>query len=120
LGELEKDIEGPSIAYARKVGWMVLKLSVRGRRGWPDVLFIGGPPLVVLMIEFKRPKEKPRRLQVWTIEQLRERGMPVYVVDNYGDAKRILDAAWLPKEGHSTGSIASVTRLIAGSWTRKD
>ncbi len=120
MGKLEKEIEGPSIRYARKTGWMVLKLNVMGVRGWPDVLFIGGPPLTVMMIEFKRPGENPRRLQTWTINQLRKRGLMVHVVDSYDGACAILDAAWIPRKGNTTGGKSSQSSVIAGPWIGED
>lgn len=118
--KLEKEIEKPVVKWARANGWLVLKLNVQGRRGWPDDLFVGGPPLCVLMIEFKRPGERPRKLQDWTIRQLQKKGLEVYVCDNKDDAVRILASKAVPRKGNPSGHKPSITRLTLGPRFGKD
>jgi hypothetical protein len=92
---LESNIEAPSVALARKMGYIVLKLTPQGQRGWPDRLFINefGHHLY---IEFKRPGERLRRLQEHRCEQLANRNIAVYRnVDNIELVKEILhDNLW--------------------------
>lgn len=49
------------------------KLTIEGQRGWPDRLFLipGGRPL---LIEFKRPGEKPDPLQEHRLATLKALG----------------------------------------------
>ena len=61
------------------------KLNVRGRRGQTDRVFWipGGRPL---LLELKREGEEPRKLQLYTIKQLRELGYNVETADNFDAA----------------------------------
>lgn len=45
----------------------------------------------VLFIEFKRLGENPTLIQQYVHAEIRAHGVPVEVVDNVGDAGRILD-----------------------------
>jgi hypothetical protein len=59
---LENPIETKTVAVAKGMGLIGLKLTPRGQRGWPDRIFFipGGRPL---LIEFKRPGDDPDPLQ---------------------------------------------------------
>ena len=77
----EKVIERKLVSAVAKAGWLALKLISPGFNGVPDrlLLFYGGR---VAFCEVKAPGEKPRPLQVCRIQQLREMGFRVYVVDS--------------------------------------
>jgi hypothetical protein len=62
-----------------------LQLDLRHDAGWPDrlVLISGGRPA---FMEFKRPGEVPRPLQIHRLETLIKLGYDACWVDNYADA----------------------------------
>ena len=86
---LEKNIDKWTCDRAAFLGCVCLKLNVRGRVGWPDRLFLFRGK--VLFIEFKRLGENPTLIQQYVHAEIRAHGVPVEVVDNVGDAGRILD-----------------------------
>ena len=88
---LESDIEGKASTYAENIGYISLKVRVTGQRGWPDHLFINRHGYH-LWIEFKKPGEKPSKLQEHRIKQLGDQGADACWTDNFAEAKRILDA----------------------------
>jgi len=68
-----------------------IKMNLQGRKGWPDRLVLwGGPNLV--FIEFKRPGEEPRKLQVYIHNLLRRMGFTVLVHDNADEAFKDVQA----------------------------
>ena len=79
----ESDVETKVCEYADKVGVMHLKLNVLGRVGWPDRIFLYFGR--VLFIEFKRPGEKPRKIQEYIHGKIRSHGFAVRVVDTVPD-----------------------------------
>lgn len=92
---LESDLENRVCHEASDKGWWALKVQVLGHRGFPDRWFVrraqGGHYPEIIMIEFKAPGKKPRKLQVYVCAKLRSVGFEVHeCVDNYEDAKRIL------------------------------
>lgn len=77
-------LEGYVVEKVKKrfasTGWISRKMVYQNRRGAPDEWFFGfGARLVI--IEFKKPGEKPTKQQHREHKRLRERGFPVYVVD---------------------------------------
>ena len=77
----EKELERKLIKAVRQSGGLALKFVSPGMAGVPDrlLLFPGGK---LAFCEVKAPGEKPRPLQVHRMEQLRELGFRVYVVDS--------------------------------------
>jgi hypothetical protein len=73
---LEKKVEGDAVKWAKKNGWLSIKI---GYDGWPDRIFNKG--LLVVYIEFKRLHEEPTVLQERRIKELRENGSIVTVKD---------------------------------------
>ena len=78
---LEDHIEQAVCAWADSVKLVHVKFTPQGQRGWPDRLFLppGGVPL---WIEFKRPDEEPRKLQLHRIDVLKKNGYKVEVFDD--------------------------------------
>jgi hypothetical protein len=68
-----------------------IKLSAIGRRGWPDRVFFweGGN---VLFVEFKRPGEEPRKMQLYVHRILRKMGFEVQVHDDVDTAVEFIKA----------------------------
>lgn len=85
-----------------ELGVASLKLNLRGNNGWPDRLYLipGGRPL---LIEFKRPGEEPRPLQVHRHAQLKMLNYHVEVHDDQLEAfkaiAKALEAARVSEEG---------------------
>lgn len=86
---LERDLERYFSAQCKKQGLMTLKLHVRFSRGWPDrvVLFPNGK---LIWVELKRPGGKPTPLQTKTIDQMREYGQAVHIIDSKEGIDRVL------------------------------
>lgn len=85
---LESDIERPAKEYARCRRWVVAKIMVADRNGFPDDLFLRDGKAI--FIEFKKPGEDARRQQKKRHEEIRQAGFEVFVVDNLDVAKEIL------------------------------
>ena len=96
---LEKTIQQKVNTYARKTLLLrCIKLSTQGQVSYPDYLYFicGGRPL---LIEFKRPGNKPTSLQQDTINVLKNLGYDTEVHDNADEAiisllKRCADWSW--------------------------
>jgi|SRR5580765_470291 hypothetical protein len=86
----ESYVENKTVTYAESAGMMVLKLNVVGRRGWPDRLFVYKGR--AFFIEFKKVGEKPTKLQEAIHARIRGHGIRVYVVNNWPDGERLIDA----------------------------
>lgn len=86
---LESDLEKRVCAEAEKAGWWPLKLVCVGHRGFPDRWFVRENDIVI--IEFKAPGKRTRKLQRWVCDRLSSMGLEVHIdVDNYEQAKEIL------------------------------
>ena len=90
MSVLESNIEDTVVKVAVDLGYIVLKLTPEGQRGWPDRVFINQEGVHVY-IEFKRPGEKPRKLQEYRYKMLADRGCNVYTgIDDPHTAVTIL------------------------------
>lgn len=76
---LESVIQSRIIKRLEKDGWMVVKLGITNLPGIPDLLALKDG--VARFIEVKRPGEKPRPLQLYRHEQLRNMGFDVDIMD---------------------------------------
>lgn len=86
LYDLESPIEGWVVTEAEStLGLTSIKLNLRGNRAWPDRLFFvpGGRPV---LIEFKRPGDDLRPLQVHRRNQLTRWGYDVFSTDDRNTA----------------------------------
>ena len=88
---LEKTIENSVVGYAKQRGILVRKMNGNGFRGWPDRLFIL-PNRNVFWIEFKAPKGVLGPAQEVVIGDLTDIRHDVYVCDDVGRGKAIIDA----------------------------
>ena len=78
---LEKDIQGPSVAKARKAGWWARKFSsTPGNRSVPDYVF-AKTDRRGFYVEFKRPGGTATDLQDEEHKKMRDAGLTVYVCD---------------------------------------
>jgi len=90
MRRLETSIEESWVLWVKQhyPDWFVIKLKAIGMRGWPDRLIIGPGP-TLYFIEFKRPGEKPRKLQDWLHDKLRRWGFNVWVCTTKKEAQEI-------------------------------
>ena len=87
---LESAVEKNSVKWAKEQGWQAWKLVNLGSRGFPDRWFVKPGPKIVI-IEFKAPGKRARKLQVHICRMLIELGFNVHLdVDDEELAKRIL------------------------------
>jgi hypothetical protein len=87
-GPLEKDIEGPAKQYAKKRGWMVVKLMRCDINSMPDTMFIRRG--VVMFIEFKKFGIEPNDQQLKRHRDIRAKGIAVHVCDTLEMAHELL------------------------------
>jgi len=84
-----------------------LKLTIVAGRGWPDRLILC-PNRGALFIEFKRPGEQPRKLQLHIHAILRKLGFEVQIHDDVNIAvaaiKTYVDATARAGAGHEADS----------------
>lgn len=86
----ESKTEADVTQYALE--WCGVPSEKFGQHGYPDRIFFipGGRPL---LIEFKSPGKKPRKLQVHRIKQLKDLGYAVEVHDDDKEALAAIIAA---------------------------
>ena len=87
---LERDIEGPVVAHAKKLGFLVLKLARTGIRGTYDRLFIS-PQGRYIWVEFKSSTGSLSKAQGRFGEDLNKRGIPTYLINNKEEGKCFFD-----------------------------
>lgn len=85
---LEREIERPANDFARKRGWVHVKIMRASLRGWPDDYYVRAG--VRFWIEFKAPGEEPSPQQAKRHRELREQGDTVHVIDSLEDAVVLL------------------------------
>ena len=89
-GRLESAVEKAAVRWAKENGWQAWKLVNLGSRGFPDRWFVKPGPTIVI-IEFKAPGKKVRKLQAHICRLMIELGFNVFIdVDDEEVAKRIL------------------------------
>ena len=93
----EKAIEAYLVRKVKDLGGVCLKYSNPGVVGYPDrvVLLPGG---FVVWVELKSKGRKPNRVQQLRIDQLREMGHNVAVVDSKDQVDVLLQAADFVKD----------------------
>lgn len=85
----EKYIEDDCVKTAEAQGWEARKAVYAGRKGSPDQWFFKNG--VLLLVEFKRPGEKPDGIQLKEHQRLKNAGFHVHVIDN---KKSFEDLMW--------------------------
>lgn len=86
----EAEIERQVAEYAKRRGFVSLKLNVRGQRGWPDRLFLKYGR--ALFIEFKTSKGRMSPMQLNAIRRLAMKAnFAVQIVRSVEMGKQVLD-----------------------------
>ncbi len=91
LKELEGDIEGRVVKWAKKNGWVTRKMNGLGYRSWPDRLFLHRFG-VAAFIEFKRKGKLPTPQQGDMLVDLQKRGFNAAYFDDSDAAIAYLQA----------------------------
>jgi len=86
---MESHLERLSDERAKKLGWIVRKLSWVGRRSAPDKFYARRGK--VILIEYKQPGEPLRPDQFLELKELRKFGVIVFIVDNLKSAYAIFE-----------------------------
>ena len=82
---LEKVIEKNACRIAKEHGWWPIKLKINSRLGFPNRVFVASGARIKF-VEFKAPDQKPKRVQMFLHDQLRNLGFEVVVIDGIEDA----------------------------------
>ncbi len=86
----ERAIEEKLRIESQKRGGLAMKFVSPGLVGVPDRIVVL-PQGRIGFVELKAPGEKPRKIQVRRMEQLRKLGFPVYVLDDKEKIGEVLD-----------------------------
>ena len=126
-GRLESSIEDAVNGYAKVSGIIVRKLNNAADDGWPDRLYVSkfGHHFY---IEYKRPGEPPRKLQIYRVWTLCMWNCDVYVIDSVEEGKNVidyykrgkLDAAPVSRARHQDYDPTVRCRAAPRSRPRKD
>jgi hypothetical protein len=84
--ESERVLETAVYHYGTRLGMTVVKFSPLGSSGWPDRIFMYRGQ--TMFIEFKRPGEKLRPLQIKRASELREQGFVCLKCDDREQGRR--------------------------------
>jgi hypothetical protein len=87
---LEAALEHKCVQHAFRCGYVSIKLD-KAARSWPDRLFLG-PSSQMILVEFKRPGQKPTAHQAMRHRQLADLGHPVSVISEFSSFTSLLDA----------------------------
>ena len=90
MGKAESKIETHAVKKGEALGAEVRKVVYQGRKGSPDRWFFF-PKGQLLIIELKRPGEKPDPLQKYEMNELRKKGFYVAWTDSIEGVGRIFD-----------------------------
>lgn len=85
----EASIEKRGDAEATRLGALVVKGNLRGRRSWPDKFYFF-PGARLLFVEYKRPGEEAEPDQAAVHRKLRRRGFQVCVIDDAEEAEETI------------------------------
>lgn len=83
----EIEIERPSCEFAESRGWFEIKIMKASKNGFPDRLYVRNGRTIY--VEYKAPGEVPSRQQQKRIQELRDHGAEVFVIDNFEVARAV-------------------------------
>ena len=97
----ESDIENYLNREAKKLNAMPMKFVSPGLKGVPDrcIAFMGG---IMVFVELKAPGEKPRKQQEYRMQQLRDRGFIVKVIDDKTGVDQLIEEVRTCSLKHTT------------------
>lgn len=77
-GPLESAIQRKIIKRYEDDGYLVVKLSLTNKNGFPDLMLLKDGK--ASFVEVKRPGQKPRPLQEYRLKELRDAGFDAFVL----------------------------------------
>lgn len=77
-GKPESAIQRDIIKRYEADGWLVVKIMLCNKPGFPDLMMLRNGE--VMFVEVKRPGQKPRPLQEYRMQELREAGFITHVL----------------------------------------
>lgn len=77
----ESKLQSKIIGDLERHGWLVVKIKLCTKNGWPDLEAIRNKRTI--RIEIKKPGEELEPLQELRHEQIKEHGGEVYLVDTF-------------------------------------
>ena len=80
----EQDIQAKILTKLRDEGHYSINVIVASKGGVSDVISCD-PQGRFWSVEVKKPGEKPRKLQLWNLEQVKKRGGIAFWCDSYDD-----------------------------------
>lgn len=88
--KLERDVRDPCVKWAKDHGWLHIRLHFgRGAaRGWPDDIFVKRSRVV--FVEFKRPNERPTKIQDLRGQTLLENGADYFWTNDVAAFKSLM------------------------------
>ena len=91
MNNKERELEEKCVLFARKNGFVSMKIEKTGHRGAPDRLFIGKNR--IFFIEFKKPGGGVvSRQQLFWHNFLKSNGIEAYFCDNFDEFEDILNS----------------------------
>lgn len=86
----ESALESDARKFAIVRGWFEIKIMRASKNGFPDRFYARGG--VIMLIEYKAPGKVVIKgsQQDLRINELRQQGVTVHVINNIEDAKRVL------------------------------
>lgn len=102
---LERNLERKCVNFAKEQGWRAKKMNGMFDNHWPDRMFLQPRrhrrqyigtftcKLPIFFVEFKREGEELTPMQEQTAIDLKQRGFPVYKIDNFKSFKQLLSVA---------------------------
>jgi hypothetical protein len=79
--DLESGIETFFCRQCKNHKLWPIKVWPFGVRGFPDRMILGSPR-IIFFVELKRPGQKPRKLQTYMANRLRNLGFDVWTIDS--------------------------------------
>lgn len=84
---LESKLKSDGSKLLESWGWLVVHIIQTSKNGWPDTeIYRRGQ---MKLIEWKRPGEEPRQLQLYRHRKLREQGFEVLIVHYLEDLSHL-------------------------------
>lgn len=116
-------VQDPTVNWARDSGWLVIRFTPFGERGWPDHIFIA-PKGMQIWVEFKRPGEPYDGLQEYRGAALRSYNQYVCCFDDYRKCvaflKTHMESTRLPTPGDFYDAVPRFGGFVPRSWPWKD
>lgn len=86
----EKEIELKLVKEVASIGGWCLKWTSQSMTGIPDRIILL-PKGKMAFVEVKAPRQKPRKIQMKRIQQLKNLGFLCFVLDDMKDISRLLE-----------------------------